>query len=343
MTRTVVVKDVDCPKIVLKGSAVMNVEAGTPYSDPGWTTTDEIDGDLSTRCTGSLLGCTEVTGDSFNTMNAFTSRSSCAEIKQLQSTHTPSGYYYITSFIDKSKSFARVKVWCDMDTLTATPTPQCGASCSPGYTYYLCDGCQSTVPYGSLQGDCELAGMKMAQFDNEGLTSFRLAKQWKGAKTQIPAEYFTADTIPSTNYLCSRNDHNDEATKSAQDVMKSVSHDQMTANEQGKYLVTYQAQDKSAVKQCAVKTRTVIVRDTFAPVITLHLRNKLIQWSSVAQSNNPAASPDSNPFLKDGDFMSETTSTSADAWVMGAVASAVTGLALLTYSARSSVATTVPV
>jgi hypothetical protein len=337
MTRTVHVKDVDCPKITLKGSQVMQIEAGSKFVDPGWTTVDEIDGDISKKCTGAVKGCTEVTGE-VNAVAAFTSRSSCAEIKQFQKDATPSGYYYITSFIQMTKSFSRVKVWCDMDTMTTDKR-------QPGFTYYECDGCKSTVPYGKNQGDCGLAGMRMAQFDDDSLNSFRQAKQWAGAKGMLPSQFFTAAGIPSTNYLCSKNDHNDEVQRTAQDsVAAAVTHDQMTANEEGKYIITYQAKDMSLVPACATKTRTVVVRDTFAPVITLHLRNKLIQWSSVKQANNPAASNKANPFLKDGPFlMAESATGSADAWVVGAVASAVTGLALLTYSARATAPVTVPV
>ena len=70
MTRTVIVKDFDCPKITLKGLSTIQVEAGSKFTDPGWSTFDEIDGNISKRCTnGKLTGCTEVTGDSINTMN----------------------------------------------------------------------------------------------------------------------------------------------------------------------------------------------------------------------------------------------------------------------------------
>ena len=121
----------------------------------------------------------------------------------------------------------------------------------------------------------------------------------------------------------------------------------MTANEEGKYIITYQARDNSDVKQCAIKRRTVIVRDTFKPVITLHLPNKngdlkLIQWSKVDKKGNPAADPSRNPFLKDGPFMAEEGSQS-QGWLIAAAASAVAGVALLTMSAKRPVATSVPV
>ena len=89
------------------------------------------------------------------------------------------------------------------------------------------------------------------------------------------------------------------------------------------------------------------MRDTFKPVITLHLPSKngdlkLIQWSKVDKKDNPAADPSRNPFLKDGPFMAEEGSQS-QGWLIAAAASAVAGVALLTMSAKRPVATSVPV
>ena len=57
---------------------------------------------------------------------------------------------------------------------------------------------------------------------------------------------------------------------------------------------------------------------------------------------NPAGTAAGNPNIK---YMAEETTSSVNGWIVGALASAVTGLALLGYSLRKSdnVVTSVPV
>ena len=100
--------------------------------------------------------------------------------------------------------------------------------------------------------------------------------------------------------------------------------------------------------ECSSPSRTVVVRDTLPPVITLHLRKNLIHTSQDGQKGlggqlNPAGFKSENPFLKkaptsvtQNSFMAEGSASSVNGWVLGAVASAVTGLALLSMSARKA-------
>merc|ERR1711912_128594 len=84
----------------------------------------------------------------------------------------------------------------------------------------------------------------------------------------------------------------------------------------GTYVLTYSATDKKCAQ--AHFTKTVVVEDTMVPIISLKYKgNKL---------------------------MAESTST-VNGWVIGAVASAVSGVALLGYAAtrKTAVATSVPV
>jgi hypothetical protein len=46
-TRTVNVVDTTCPVIVLLGDEAITLELGTPYDEPGYTATDNYDGDIS--------------------------------------------------------------------------------------------------------------------------------------------------------------------------------------------------------------------------------------------------------------------------------------------------------
>merc|ERR1712167_464000 len=105
-------------------------------------------------------------------------------------------------------------------------------------------------------------------------------------------------------------------------------------------------------KDCNIK-RTVVVKDTIPPVITLHLKGSLIHESASDQTgiggeSNPAGKKRGsikgyphrgNPYL----MAEEQSSTATNGWIIDAAASAVTGLALLGYSQRKSTVTTVPV
>merc|ERR1711967_196934 len=101
----------------------------------------------------------------------------------------------------------------------------------------------------------------------------------------------------------------------------------------GMYVLTYSVTDKNGngadPAQCTAAnanhrsathfTKTVVVEDTMVPIISLEYKgNKL---------------------------MAESTTSSVNGWVIGAVASAVSGVALLGYAAtrKATVATSVPV
>lgn len=128
---------------------------------------------------------------------------------------------------------------------------------------------------------------------------------------------------------------------SAFDVSSKVDHAKIAHAETGKYIVRYAVADKAGNVQCAVGKRTVIVSDTLPPVIALKLNGKLIHTSGTKNLGNPAFDAKVNPFLAEG-LMEEQTS-SVNGWVIGAVASAVTGVALLGFASKSSTVVSVPV
>jgi hypothetical protein len=111
----------------------------------------------------------------------------------------------------------------------------------------------------------------------------------------------------------------------------------------GTYKLTYSTRDESGNAQCKDYIRTIVVQDTLKPVISLHFGGKKIHQSASADKGtngetNPAGLAASNP-----NFMAETQ-TSVNGWVIGAIASAVTGVALLGFSMKkNTVATSVPV
>jgi len=100
--------------------------------------------------------------------------------------------------------------------------------------------------------------------------------------------------------------------------------------------------------------RTVKVSDTLKPVIKLTYNGEKVAWGAKgADSTNThtggvsGAAP-ANPFTagehQANGYMAEEQTSSVNGWVLGAIASAVTGLALLGYSQRkTTVATSVPV
>merc|ERR1711865_384200 len=132
----------------------------------------------------------------------------------------------------------------------------------------------------------------------------------------------------------------------------------ITNAEQGKYVIQYHVSDKEGNHECETLLRTVIVKDTLPPVITLALNNKLIHFSDAGSTgmdgqSNPAGPFNGktvNPFMKtpsgvaivgaDGMIGSQAPNVqstlmaeavNSNSWIIGAVASAVAGVALLGY------------
>jgi hypothetical protein len=114
---------------------------------------------------------------------------------------------------------------------------------------------------------------------------------------------------------------------------KSRAHHRINQAEQGKYVISYHVKDAAGNKECKAPFRTVVVRDSLPPVITLHLKNRRI--TKIAKTSNPATDPKINPFLA-YKFMAETSSVNG--WIIAAAASAVTGVALLSFSSQKVVA-----
>jgi len=263
-----------------------------------------------------------------------------------------SGSYYITTYVSSTSAFERTLVHCDMHSENS-------AGKAVGYTYYKCHGCNAVVPYGSAAGDCSKFGLEMAQFTAADANTKAYAKATFGD------DYFAADAAATnTEYLCSTNDQNVAITNDSNAHSHSITHDKISRAEAGKYVIYYHVSDSSNNPEEFSPSRTVIVRDTLPPVITLHLRQKLIHTSDASQHGlggatqvNPAGLVDDNANLANPDkhgapnlsgpnsfpatsktgLMAEETSTSSvNGWVIGAVASTITGLALLSMTSRKA-------
>jgi len=345
-TRVVVIQDNDCPRITMLGDEHVYVEAGFPYTDAGATATDDLDGDITAHITTS--------GDTVNTQQSFYSRRSCREIKSAYAgAHT--GEYYITVYIAATKTFERRLVYCDMDSTTA------GSSETPGFTYWKCTGCGAVKPYADKQGDCPAHGLAMAQFGAAEANT-------KAALIADPAftNYIPDAANANSNtdmYLCSTNDASVANADGHEAQAATIAHDKITRAEQGKYIIFYHVSDSAGntERSCGgtSPSRTVVVKDTLPPVITLHLANKLIHTGAGGTSSaatgsldNPADNADKNPHLAAGFQPTETAFAqqqggkwqgrrllaesvqTGNSWVFAGAAAAVAGVALLALSAR---------
>jgi len=299
MNRKVVVRDTTCPTVSLNGASLNYVEAGFPYVDAGATATDSLDGDITKKIFTD--------GDTVNTAQVFYSRQSCREIKAYYAGAT-SGEYYITTYAN-SKAINRVLVWCDF-VGTAKKT------------FFPCKSCARVSPYKTEQGDCTKMGLKMAQGP---FSTF--------IKTKYGAKFFPQSGT-TNDYLCTT----DETKAEHREHVEANAKVALNRAEAGKYVVQYHVSDLAGNNECKTLMRTVIVKDSLPPVITLHMNKKLVATKAAnANTGHKDTKTYSNIFAKD--FLMAETQTSVNGWLVGAVASAVAGVALLGLSARKNTVT----
>jgi len=345
--RTIVVQDTLCPTLKIKGAMINYVEAGFDFVDAGATATDSLDGDIT--------GLITTDGDTDDTGAAFYAKTSCNQIKNQCAQNKQkctSGPYFITS--KAAMAYKRNQVWCDMDSKfagtymfamkkTAQKLTQKSAFCeSNGLKIYNYLGQQKTRTFTDLAqhvtktlgGNLAMYGLDLTQTNQKTDTYVCVSKKMAAGGTAL---------------LTSK-----DAQRAANAVATSST---ISNSEVGKYVVAYHVADKAGNKECNTKFRTVIVSDTLAPVIALHYKGTLIQRGVASKGSKKNGERVNlagisqrtvngkvvgNPFLKN--LMAEQTEASpVNAWIVGAAASAVTGLALLGYSQRKSTVTTVPV
>jgi hypothetical protein len=118
----------------------------------------------------------------------------------------------------------------------------------------------------------------------------------------------------------------------------------------GKYTFKYNIRDCAGNPAMTTK-RTITVTDTLPPVIQLKLFNELIQQSSYKSYANTSSSTNScvestpghdfelQTLGQGADWMEESSVSSTNGWIVGAVAIAATGLAFVAYSRFTSTQT----
>jgi hypothetical protein len=288
----------------------MKIEAGFPFSDPGATCSDTFDKSLECTAANNYHSY----GNNVNYAKAFATSPSCYDIKS-QFNGATSGDYTI-QITDRKGAFRKVTVYCDMEYAR---------------TYYKA----------SKSGECYGLNMHKAMWKGQ-------TKAEESIKTKLPAMYFTGGK--TNTFLCSFNNENQRALPAV--VIESNKESYTRANA-GSFIITYAAKDEvgnmaaCADGLCACPpTRTVSVSDTLPPVISLRVGSKLVAMSRNGVQTAEQAKYDTayiaakkggNPFLS---LMAES-STSVNGWAVAAVGSMVMGVALLSYSRKST--TSVPV
>jgi len=392
--RTVVIEDGSNPEITLEGEPFVQLEAGFAYNDAGATATDTLDGDLTNDI--HVDGLDEITSNP----RGWRAARSCEEIKQFREdngvTSHESAHYYISTKCDSAeitggaaaftcsdgsaKQYQRTLVWCDFEE-------------SHPKTYYDCFGCTEIAGTADGKGlydgddrsvDCATQGMVLATKPAAGFSTALItslgashtnadgeanSNDWVTAAFQFDTEDYETTTAylcspPAADSLGSRDDWAHAHTHSITDHTK-ITGESGSHAEAGKYIITYTVSDL-ADNQAEPVYRTVLVRDTLPPVITLHLKGSLIHTGKKDQES--AYNPDwSNADLKTdyaphanavGDGINDFPHTAnnvqhllpfpapspglmaervasrggVNAWIMGAAVSATMGIAMLAYA-----------
>jgi len=229
-TRVVVVKDENCPVITLKGETIQVVEAGFPWTEPGFTVADDVTPSADMKVTTD--------GDTVDVKTAFTSFRSCAEIKGAYPA-AQNGPYVVTAKRAGGK-LENTQVICDM---------------TSAQTYLAVKG-DRIKPYGSDGGKCAANGFVMPKANS--ISAF--------AKKHFGGAYFPAVRETTDEYLCSLDGltltHN----------VHTVDTNTIKYAKKGVYKITYHTKDGAGNEECTPRgmvTRTVVVKDTLAPVIVI--------------------------------------------------------------------------
>jgi len=177
----------------------------------------------------------------------------------------------------------------------------------------------TTCPQVTLKGDCKKYGMTVALFGGKKALKDAAVAHFCPATPGLrganaPKCKYTL-TTKSTYYLCELIDNAEHVVDKISKKVRSsaptheVPHNKISRAEQGKYIISYRANDKAGNAQCKVAKRTVVVKDTLPPVITLRWANKGIVHKSANNQrgignvvNDPTENIPANVFTKDARF-----------------------------------------
>merc|ERR1711966_635569 len=282
------------------------VEAGFPYIDAGATATDSLDGDVTQYIWTD--------GNTVDQSKAFYQACSCQQIYNMNKSAN-NGEYFITAEI--AGEFKRIPVHCFF-------------TASKGYTFHI----HTT----GAKGNCKSLGLIRANSP----------KINKYIKSVFPHQARLVGNLD--DYVCTVDSDIEEITQltAAASVTKNS---YISDAEQGKYIIKFNVEDKAgnAADKLYRTGGTTVAGLPKDYGINHHTTGGNTdaaypaQWNPAAYPKDAPVEPSAgyhgfgNPNMKDGPFMAETTTTNG--WMIGAVASAVAGVALLGFSARKSTVT----
>merc|ERR1712100_71690 len=359
------------PIIQILGSDQMTLEATHQgnYIDDGATCSDQVDGVISQNV--------EVSGDVVNLskVGTYTITYNC---KDSANNAAPAA----------QRTVVVAQTSCPKCTMhggnvmheASFPYSDAGASCSD-----VIDGDVTTLCFAAHWEDENGAEHGVAFDDTDVVSQYDGATTWtnkgycdaktSGATTTCGQE--TTATLCVAASGCKWNTYHD-CTSADNLVTVSQGTNTHSGAQIGTYYITYRAKNAVGLyndgQNCrggAIEyRRTVTVKDTLRPVITLKYNSVKVAQGAVGVGKDHAvdtttdqfdsdarAYPSDNAYESQGNFpddisssehnpalMAEENTSSVNGWVIGAIASAVAGLALLGYSPRrTAVATFVPV
>jgi len=342
--RKVAIADKSKPTMKLVGTDKITTQATTKreWTDPGATCKDNSDGNLNNfvevsgrtvnlRVAGTYkltYRCMDISGNSATplTRTVTVVDTSCPKIKMLGNRRVTveAGFPYKDAGATASDSLdgdLTSAVWSDGASVDLYKSFKSAQSCHEIKRSYpeATSGTYKISSYArrqfrSLEAWCDMHTVAK-KVGKVGFTYVKAPKKgcaWIGLSEAKFVTKSASQKFGKTS-LCGPNDEK-----------YNLAHARVAPNvhsHPGKYLVTYHVSDRDGNKECKAPMRVVVVKDTLPPVIKLHLRKKLIHTSAAG--------------------LMEESQTSVNGWVIGAIASAVAGVAILGFSSKKT--TSVPV
>ena len=260
VTRTVTVLDTTPPLITLNGASTVNVEQGTSYVDLGAAASDSVDGNL----TSSIIVSNPVDVN-------------------IAGTYTVT-YNVSDSSLNDATPVTRTVIVSDTTPPVITLLGQTTVNVQQGTSYTDAGATALDSVEGSLTSSIVTNNPVDANVAGSYTVSYNVSDSSGNAALEVSRTVIVADSIApvlslvgaasvtveqGTSYSelgATATDNIDDDTALTATI--SITGDTVDANTAGTYIVQYDVSDSSG-NAASPLTRTVIVQDTIAPVITL--------------------------------------------------------------------------
>merc|ERR1711990_1071068 len=199
-----------------------------------------LDGDISKKV--------QTDGNTVDSKMAFLNYRSCYDIRK-QYKRAKSGDYMITMWNAKSLKVERISVWCDMyNIIPATYTQPNQQEDVKAFKFNHFGRNTGSCPAGSKPFTGKLSRWAKKRFVRNYGKAFYLGNNGRKYKT---------DT-----YVC-------KLSAFAKGFLKAATRIATRKAEVGKYVIRYYVNDKAGNDECTIRKRTIVVKDTLPPVISL--------------------------------------------------------------------------